>query len=493
MHLHTDHDDNVAGANASDINTNADMTGVDEVTESAFALFQSRLASIMGDEAWRSWGDGLRIGAANARQVRLYAPTALHCSRLHGAIGERRLRATWEASDAAARRLVIAPDPRGSGAAFTAPSPAKRVKDRTASCGTAAGDQRSDAVARTFDNFVPGAANRVAHACARAVAGQDEPPFRLALIYGTFGAGKSHLLRAVEAEANSTAGGGRARALYFSHDRFRADYVKALHTRAGLEFKERLRAADILIIDDVHLLGSAPKTQAELHSAVSEMLSEGGRVLLAADRPADELTELEDGLRARLAGGVSCVLERPDLDLRRDILSAIAADNTYVRQGLEIPAEVLDFIASAVVAMPRDLEAALNTLISRTAMIGVPITRETAREALASTLNAANRRVTVEDIQKAVAAYHGMRVSDLLSKRRTRDIVRPRQQAMFLAKEFTSRSLPDIARRFGGMDHTTVMHAVKRVKSLVRDDMTVRGDIEALRRILQQGPSARGR
>jgi chromosomal replication initiator protein len=341
-------------------------------------------------------------------------------------------------------------------------------------------DLRRPSLTRTFDSFVVGHANKVAHAAAKAIAEDREPPFRLAVIHGAYGSGKSHLLSAVAAAAH-----GRE-VLYFNADRFRAEYVKSLKASAGLEFKDRVRAADILLIDDLHLLSGAKSTQTELYHAINDVLSEGGRVVVAADRPADDLTDLDPRLRSRLIGAVGCPIERPDLDLRRRILESMAAAHPFVKRGLEIPTEVLDFLASAITQLPRDLEGALGTVLTRTALIGLPVTRETAREALTDVLAGSNRRVTVEEIQKTVASYHGMQVSALLSKRRTRDIVRPRQEAMYLCKEFTTRSLPDIARRFGGMDHTTVMHACKRVKDLMKMDPSVRGDIDALRRLLTQ-------
>src|SRR5690606_10854780 len=162
------------------------------------------------------------------------------------------------------------------------------------------------------------------------------------------------------------------------------------------------------------------------------------------DRPVEEIEGLDPRLAARLAGAVSCRLEQPDLDHRRRILQEMASLNPMVRRGVDIPENVLDYVASAIVAMPRDLEAARNTAISRTALVGLPVNLDTAREALSDMLNGAAKRVTVEEIQKAVANFHGMPVSVLLSKRRTRDIVRPRQEAMFLCKELTTRSLPDI-------------------------------------------------
>ncbi len=462
------------------MNDDGMITEADRVLDA----FADELRKELGQQAWSAWGAGLRVAEADGVLVNVYAPSSLHCERLSEEVGPRKLKAMWQKVDPRNRALRLEPEPRAAATAealgdgLARPAPANDAPDGVA---------KRSSLSRTFDSFVVGHANKVAHAAARAIAADGEPPFRLAVVHGPYGCGKSHLLSSVAADAH-----GRE-VLYFNADRFRAEYVKSLKASTGLEFKDRVRAADILLIDDLHLLGGSKSTQTELYHAINDVLSEGGRVLVAADRPVDDLTELDPRLRSRLSGAVGCPIERPDLDLRRRILEGMSANNPFVKRGLEIPTEVLDFLASAVTALPRDLEAALATVITRTALIGLPVTRETAREALSEMLAGTNRRVTVEDIQKAVASYHGMQLTALLSKRRTRDIVRPRQEAMYLCKEFTTRSLPDIARRFGGMDHTTVMHACKRVKDLMKMDPTVRSDIDALRRILteqREQPSA---
>ena len=458
--------------------------------EAAFALFLQRLTVLLGRDAFQAWGARLTLKSFDGSCVVVSAPTELHCERLIDRVGMVRLRGLWREVDPGERDIClvaegdhIRPAPCAAASERVAPI----AEDRTI---RAAPPTAAEAVAkevspvepgeaeRTFDNFVTGSCNQVAHALARAIALGGEAPARLGLIHGGYGAGKSHLLQAAADAAPD--------ALYFSADRFRSSFVGSLSAKQGLAFKEKLRSARLLLVDDVHLLGGSEKTQAELANTIVDLLEDGGRVLLAADRSADKLDELDGRLRERLRGGVSCPIAMPELDMRRRIVESMAQKSASARSGVAAPADVLDFIASAVKGAPRALEAALATVETCTVLMGKPMTFEAAREALDPMLAETRRKVTVEDIQKHVAVYHGMKVSDLLSRRRTRDVVRPRQQAMFLCKEFTTRSLPDIGRRFANRDHTTVMHACRRIQQLCEDDATVRADIDALRRDLRQ-------
>ncbi len=452
-----------------------------EVRSAAFDGFCAALAGVMGEDAWAAWGRGLRYREEPDDTVSVVAGTQLQMDRIQDAAGgPRKVRALWSRNDPFRRSMrVKVDDPQTGDAVALTPDapitgPAKTPPPR--------GDN-----ARTFDNFVVGPANKHAHAAAKALVSSDRPPFQVGLIHGAQGSGKSHLLRAVEAAANAKESGS---ALYYSADRFREAFTRALREKTGHAFKDALRQTKILLIDDMHLLDKSKQTQIELHNAVVDMIAEGGRVLIAADRPAEEIKDLDARLRQRLAGAVSTGVAKPDLDLRRRILEAMARQNPAVTPGAIGP-DVLDFMASASPdKTPRELEGLLGTLITRTILVGEAVTLDAARAVSVEAFSGPSRKVSVEDIQKAVAAFHGMKVAELLSPRRSKDVVRPRQEAMYLCKEFTQRSLPDIGRRFGGKDHTTVMHAVKRIKSLMDEDNAIRTDIESLRRILSRGRDA---
>ena len=484
----------------------AELPTEDLDASQALSAFSARLRQSLGLNDWAAWGKELRLGASTTESVRVYAPSALHCERLEEQLGARKLRTLWRESDPLDRTLELRAEPetnarqvRRPGMASARPAPRRPLAatgaggdgsghggDVTTATPSAAPNVSGMAAVgqRTFDTFVEGACNKVGYALARSIAFDEEAAIDLLVLHGPYGAGKSHLLEGV---AHAIAERGEADTLLaYNADGFRADFVRSLTENKGVDFKERVQSARVFLVDDAHLLDASKKTQQELAHAVNAVLAAGGRVVFAADRPIEDIAGLEPRLAARLSAAVSAPLEKPDLDHRRRILQQMASRNPMVRRGVEIPETVLDYVASAIVAMPRDLEAALNTVISRTALIGLAVNLETAREALSEMLNGAAKRVTVEEIQKTVASYHGMPVSVLLSKRRTRDIVRPRQQAMFLCKELTTRSLPDIGKRFGDMDHTTVMHACRRIAKLIDENAAVRSDVEHLRRMLRQ-------
>jgi chromosomal replication initiator protein len=453
----------------------------------ALSSFSSRMREALGSRFWAAWGKELKVGEADDKSVHVYAPSKLHCQRIWDQVGARKLRAIWADSDSLGRTLELEPDPQVDDRAIRRPA---TQTPRTAPPKTAPADPgrvpsgEAAPSPRTFANLVEGSCNKYASAAARAISDEKEPPFRLLVLTGAYGSGKSHVAGAIgDAVA---ARGGSDSLLSCNADGFRAEFVKSLSENKGVDFKERLSKVRVLVVDDLHLLDSSKKTQAELANVTEAVLAAGGRAVFATVRPPEEIEGLEPRLAARLSGAVNCRLEQPDLDHRRRILQEMASRNPIMRRGVEIPEIVLDYVASAIVAMPRDLEAALHTVLSRTAMVGLPVNLETSREALSEMLSGAAKRITVEEIQKAVANYHGMPVTVLLSKRRTRDIVRPRQQAMFLCKEFTTRSLPDIGKRFGDMDHTTVMHACKRIAKLMDESAVVRSDVEQLRRLLRQ-------
>lgn len=460
----------VSGAAASD-------GARDARAAAGLRIFCSDLRDLIGDDAYRQWGM-LQLGPADDDRVVLMASNASARDHLLNRLGLTRLSAMWSKADAGRRELAIeAADGELGGA-----EPLDVAAD--AAPVTVAPISR-----RRFENFVVGDANRSAHAAARQVCGEDPGGCQLLYLYGPYGVGKTHLECAIDAAVKE--GDTDLTSLYISSDRFRAEFVGSLKSDSAMAFKQRVRDVDILLIDDIHVLAGAPSTQTEAFLTIKDVLGRpNGRVVVAADRPVDELTELDKRLRSLLSGAAQCRLERPDLPLRKRILEQMVANNPAARAEGAVPTEVLDQIASAITTTPRELEGALTTVLSRTKLIGRPLTRETAAEALADQLSGPARRITVEEIQKAVAGYHALTPADLLSRSRARDIVRPRQQAMYLCREITNRSFPDLARRFGNRDHTTVLHACRRIAELCAADPSVRAEIEELRRHLRHQTKA---
>jgi len=374
----------------------------------------------------------------------------------------------------------IRPAPAPATAAATPAAPASLGVD---AAGRPAGLQERF----TFDTFVPGPANEFALAVARRVASWSGGAFNPVLIHGPYGFGKTHLLNAIAWEA------ARARPdkkiVYLTAERFLTTFVKAVMDRAGAAFKDDIRTADLLLIDDVHFIGGKKSSQEELFHTLAALTGEGRRVVLSADKPPTALTEVDPRLRSHLGAGLVCGIEPADRPLRLAVLERKLA---LLSQELNIEArirpEVLQFLAERFSDSIREMEGGLNTLAVRAGERLSKMSLDEAQSILRPHLRGAGeRRVTVDDIQKAVCEHFGLKQADLLSERRTRAVARPRQAAMYLAKQLTTRSLPDIGRRFGGRDHTTVLHAVRRIEALRAEDATLSADLDTLARKLKDG------
>jgi len=337
----------------------------------------------------------------------------------------------------------------------------------------------------SFETFIVGRSNTLAHAAAKQVAlGRRGEPlmFNPLYIHAAVGLGKTHLLQAIAWAGNS---GGDRKMLYLTAERFMYGFVSALRTQTTLAFKEAVRAIDVLVIDDLQFL-QGRSTQAEFCHTLNTLIDAGRQVVIASDRPPADLESLDDRVRSRLAGGLVVEIGSLGEELRLEILkSRISAARAH-HPGFEVPAPVLVFIAKSVTHNGRDLEGAVNRLLAHNKLTGQPVTLEMAEREMRDLIRPAEpKRVRIEDIQRVVARQYNVSRADLLSSRRTANVVRPRQVAMYLAKVLTLRSLPEIGRRFGGRDHTTVLHAVRKIENLASNDTALAEEIEALKRQLQ--------
>lgn len=336
----------------------------------------------------------------------------------------------------------------------------------------------------SFETFVPGPSNEFAFAVARRVASWADGHFNPVLFHGPYGFGKTHLLNALAWEAMRT--GESRRVVYLTAERFTSTFVRAIQDRQTAAFKAELRNADLLLIDDVHFVAGKQNTQEELFHTLIALIEDGRRVVLTADRSPSELSEMEPRLRSHLQSGLVCGIEPADRTLRLGILERKLA--ILAQAGGFLPSarsEVLQFLADRFTDSVRELEGALNTLVAR---VGGDIARlglDEAQAILRPHLACSEKRVTVDQIQKSVAEHYGLKQADLISERRARVVARPRQAAMWIAKQITTRSLPDIGRRFGGRDHTTVLHAVRRIEALKQDDAVLARDLDAIIRKLR--------
>lgn len=336
----------------------------------------------------------------------------------------------------------------------------------------------------TFDTFVQGPANEFAFAVARRVASWADGHFNPVLFHGPYGFGKTHLLNAMAWEAMQT--GVEKKVVYLTAERFTSAFVRAIQDRQTSAFKDELRDADLLLIDDVHFVAGKQSTQEELFHTLIALVEDGRRVVMTADRSPSELTDMEPRLRSHLQAGLVCGIEPADFNLRLGILERKLA--TLAGQGGFAPSvrpEVLQFLADRFTDSVRELEGALNTLVARVGGDLARLSLDEAQAILRPHLSCTEKRVTVDTIQKAVAEHYGLKQADMISERRARAVARPRQAAMWIAKQITTRSLPDIGRRFGGRDHTTVLHAVRRIESLRAEDPALARDLDILLRKLR--------
>ncbi|WP_321395459.1 chromosomal replication initiator protein DnaA [Emcibacter sp.] len=369
-------------------------------------------------------------------------------------------------------RKKAAPAKRQSSSAAR-PSPATRVVQNNAGSDFGAPlDPRF-----TFDSFVVGKSNELAYAAARRVAENTAVHFNPLFLHGGVGLGKTHLMHAI-AWANQQMFPER-RVVYLSAEQFMYQFISSIRFKDTMSFKQKFRSVDLLMIDDLQFIANKESTQEEFFHTFNALIDHHHQVVISADRSPTDLEGIEERIRSRLGWGLVADIHPTDYELRLGILQQKA--NTVPE--VEIKTEVLEFLAKRISSNVRELEGALNRMIAHATLIGRPITMEMTQEVLQDLLRANDRRVTIDEIQRRVADYFNIRLSDLLSSRRARQVARPRQIAMYLAKALTSKSLPEIGRQFGGRDHTTVMHAVKRIDELRQTDSVLEEDILHLERI----------
>jgi chromosomal replication initiator protein len=330
----------------------------------------------------------------------------------------------------------------------------------------------------TFDQFVVGKPNEFAYAAARRVAEAASVPFNPLFLYGGVGLGKTHLMHAIAHEIHNRE--PKRTVMYLSAEKFMYRFVRALREQNTVNFKDQFRSVDVLMIDDVQFIGGRDATQEEFFHTFNALVDQGRQIILSADKSPSDLEGVEERLKSRLNCGLVADIHATTYELRLAILEAKAEQMT-----LEAPRKVIEILAHKITSNVRELEGALNRVAAHTQLVGRELTLETTQDVLHDLLRANDRRVTIEEIQKRVAEHFNIRVSDMHSARRARSVARPRQVAMYLAKQLTSRSLPEIGRKFGGRDHTTVMHAVKKVDELRDRDASFAEDVELLRRMLE--------
>ncbi len=331
----------------------------------------------------------------------------------------------------------------------------------------------------TFARFVTGPSNSVAANAARALASSAIIRFSPLYLHSQTGQGKTHLLHAIGHDFLAAKPG--AQALYMSAERFMFEFVSSMRARDTLAFKTRLRSVDLLMIDDVQFIAGKESTQEEFLHTVDELMANGKRLVISADRPPHALDGVEGRILSRLTQGLVVDIQPADFTLRQAILTSKVSQV----EGVVVPPEVIDLLAARIVTNVRELEGALNRLVAYAGLASREVTLDYAEEVLADMFRASRRRITIDEIQRRVSDHFRIRHAEMVSARRAREVARPRQIAMYLAKQLTPRSLPEIGRRFGGRDHTTVIHAVRQIEKLRAADSELDNDVRTLMRVLE--------
>jgi chromosomal replication initiator protein len=330
----------------------------------------------------------------------------------------------------------------------------------------------------SFESFVIGKSNELAYNAARTVAEGGAVGFNPLFLHGATGLGKTHLMHAIGHELRAR--NPKAKVAYLSAEKFMVEFLAALRAKDTISFKQRLRSVDLLMIDDVQFIAGKESTQEEFFHTMNEIIGAGKRLVITADRSPQALEGIQDRILSRLAWGLVADINAADYELRLNILHM----KIEQQAGLVVDPQVIEFLARRITSNVRELEGALNRVVAYATLVGKPVDLDFTRHVLTDVLRAHEKKVTIDEIQRKVAEYYTIKLSDMMSARRSRDVARPRQMAMYLAKRLTPRSLPEIGRRFGGRDHTTVMHAVKRIDELRATDPELDADVGRLTRML---------
>ena len=453
---------------------------------------RDRLRNAYGEAIFKSWLEALTLVDRKNGQVMLTVPTRFMREWILSHYMENIVR-FWNAEDPAVLGvdIFVSTSSRNNEAQQQEPAaPVAANINRPAEDYTheaERGDSSELAVSSpldpryTFENFIVGKPNELAHAAARRVAETPTvaPGCNPLFLYGGVGLGKTHLMHAIAWHIRQHH--PERKVIYLSAEKFMYLFIRALRYKDTMAFKEHFRSVDVLMIDDVQFISGKDSTQEEFFHTFNALVDQNKQLVISGDRSPSDLDGIEERVRSRLGWGLVADIHSTSYELRLGILEA----KIEKMQGIPIPRKVLEFLAHKITSNVRELEGALNRVVAHATLVGTPVTLESTQEVLHDLLRANDKRITIEDIQKKVAAHFNIKVSDMHSARRSVSVARPRQVAMYLAKKLTSKSLPEIGRKFGGKDHTTVMHAVKRIEELRKKDAEFSEDIELLVRMLQ--------
>ena len=450
----------------------------------------TRLRADIGDVAWRNWIKPIHVLSLEEGRLSLGTNSRLTRERVIGQYLDK-LRILSAAEDSQIYEIDVILRTNQSVQSTTEPPrltkmPSTDVASLQIDSGTEADEHDIATIGLDprfkFENFVVAKPNELAYAAAARVAESAEasPSFNPLFLYSGVGLGKTHLMHAIAWESHKRH--PKRKVIYLSAEKFMNQFVAALRRKDTMSFKERFRSADVLMVDDIQFMSGKESTQEEFFHTLNALVEEGRQVVLSADKSPSDLDGVKERLRSRMSWGVVADIHPSNYELRLGILQT-RRDASSV----EVPDKVLEFLAHKITTNIRELEGAFNRITAHAMLVGRTVTVDMAREVLADLLRASNRLISIEDIQRRVSSHYNIRTNDMFSNRRAAAIARPRQIAMYLAKDLTSLSYPAIGRSFGGRDHTTVMHAVKKIEQLIAEDSHLSSDIDLLRSLLADG------
>ncbi|HVY99466.1 MAG TPA: chromosomal replication initiator protein DnaA [Dongiaceae bacterium] len=461
--------------------------GTDNQLNAQWARVRGRLRAEFGEATFRSWLKPLTLAGRRGPDLRVAVPSRFMRDWVATHYADR-LKTLWTNEDPEIRSvevIVDATQTEAASAAEEAPEAPQIIEtaddslDNVEAEGEILDDWSGNLDPRlTFENFVVGKSNELAQAAAFRVAEADQVPFNPLFLYGGVGLGKTHLMHAIAWHIRRKK--PEKRVIYLSAEKFMYQFIRALRNKDTMAFKERFRTVDVLMVDDVQFIIGKESTQEEFFHTFNALFDQNRQVVLSADKSPSDLQGLEERMRTRFGWGLVADIHPTTYELRLGILQTKAE-----QASVKVPEKVLEFLAHRISSNVRELEGALTRIIVQASLIGQPITLEATQDLLKDLLRANDRRVTIEEIQRKVAEHFNIKQADMQSPRRARQVARPRQVAMYLAKQLTTRSLPEIGRKFGGRDHTTVMHAVKKVEELCAADAGFSEDVDLLKRMLE--------
>ena len=452
----------------------------------------SVLRAELGEATFRSWFKHIEFGELTEKKLVLYVPTKFMKDWIHTHYSDRILTILKNDNIPVSsiffelQKFKTTKEPLNNNLEKTTTSSKPSIHTKYSS--DESGDHNSMLGAPldsnlSFDNFVVGGSNELAYAAAKRITEVERVSFNPLFLYGGVGLGKTHLMHAMALEIKKN--WPERKVLYLSAEKFMYQFIKALRFKDTMSFKQQFSSVDVLMVDDIQFIAGKDSTQEEFFHTFNTLIDHNHQVVISADRSPVDLDGIEERIRSRLGWGLVTDIHASDYELRLGVLQTKAKKHVEDNPEIIIKDNILEFLAQRIDSNIRVLEGALNRVIAYSSFVNKPLTIEMAQEVLKDLIRASQRKITIDDIQRKVADYYNIRLSDLLSSRRSRTIARPRQVAMYLSKILTTRSLPEIGRKFGGRDHTTVIHAVKRIESLQDSDNAIQEEVEVLSRALE--------